>query len=59
MNGITALLIAGSLLLAAVAPVAAINDGTSNTRGGASLGCATAAQGAASVDTKTREGGNG
>lgn len=40
MNDIVALIIACSLLLSAAAPVAAINDGTSNTRSSAAArGC--------------------
>jgi hypothetical protein len=59
MNGIVALIIAGSLLLTAVGPVAAINDGTSNTRSGAAThGRPTAGQHGAPVHAETREGSN-
>ena len=58
MNRIVALLIAGSLLVAAAVPVAAINDGTSNTRSGAAgRGCATAGKHGAPVSAAQREGG--
>ena len=58
MNGIVALIIAGSLLLTAAAPVAAINDGTSNTRSGdAARGCATTGHHGVLVRAETREAG--
>jgi hypothetical protein len=57
MNRIVALIIAGSLLFTAVAPVAAINDGTSNTRSrAAARGCDTAGHHGAPVHAEKRDG---
>jgi hypothetical protein len=57
MNRIVTLLIAGSLLLTAAAPVAAVKDGTSNTRSWAVAGgCDTAGHHGARVHADKRDG---
>jgi hypothetical protein len=57
MNRIVALLIAGSLLLTAAAPVAAVRDGTSNTRSSAVAGgCDTAGHHGARFHADKRDG---
>ena len=57
MNRIVALLVAGLLLVAAAAPAAAVQDGTSNTRSwAAARGCATAGARGAPVGTVEKDG---
>jgi hypothetical protein len=57
MNRIVTLLIAWSLLITAAAPVAAIKDGTSNTRSSAVAGgCDTAGHHGTRIHAEKRDG---